>query len=81
MAETGPIPINCGSTPVCAQLTILASGLILFLSTSSPLISNTAAAASLMPEEFPAVTVPFYNNKFEINFINYLVHNFFYMYM
>lgn len=53
-----------GSTPVCAQATIFAMGLMDLFLTSSPDINNTAAAASLIPEAFPAVTVPFYINSY-----------------
>ena len=59
LASTGPIPIILGSTPATAAPTILASGLrwFLFAASSDPTIN--AAAPSLSPEEFPAVTEPF----------------------
>ena len=58
-AGIGPDPIKEGSTPHVAHDTILARGVSPLFSDSSLLINNTAADPSLMPDEFPAVTVPF----------------------
>ena len=60
----GPVPMTSGFTPVHAEDTILQSGdKPLFLASSSVIIT-TAAAPSLMEDEFPAVTdpVPSYQN-------------------
>ena len=54
----GPKPIKEGSTPTEAQETIFARGSIDFFSASSLDVRNKAAAPSLIPEEFPGVTVP-----------------------
>ncbi|MMZ62189.1 hypothetical protein D1872_243840 [compost metagenome] len=59
IATTGPIPITSGATPPQAKWTIRPSGFIPYSFTFSSLISSTAAAPSLMPDEFPAVTEPF----------------------
>ena len=54
----GPVPIKEGSTPQLAQDLIETNFSIpLFLASSSD-INIIAAAPSLMPEAFPAVTVP-----------------------
>ena len=45
-----------------AQLTILAKGFKPLFSASSFSIKITAAAPSFIPEELPAVTVPFFLN-------------------
>ena len=57
-AGIGPDPIKEGSTPHVAQDTILARGFKFLFSDSLSLIKTTAAAPSLIPEEFPGVTVP-----------------------
>ena len=58
IAVIGPVPITSGFTPVHAEDTIRQSGdKPLFLASSSVIIT-TAAAPSLMEEEFPAVTDP-----------------------
>ena len=58
MAGTGPIPIIEGSTPASAYPVKVASiGKFKVLATSL-VVKITAAAPSLMPEEFPAVTTP-----------------------
>ena len=44
--------------PAVAVQTILANGVRFLLEASSEDITNTAAAPSLIPEAFPAVTVP-----------------------
>tara|TARA_B100000674_G_C37267302_1_gene657314 strand:+ start:256 stop:513 length:258 start_codon:yes stop_codon:yes gene_type:complete len=55
----GPSPIKAGSIPTEAQDTIFANGIIDFFLASSKVVNNKAAAPSFIPEEFPAVTVPF----------------------
>ena len=58
-AGTGPVPINEGSTPATDRLTHFIIG---FKPNSCALDSDiitTAAAPSFIPEELPAVTVPF----------------------
>src|SRR5215831_19912578 len=59
VAGTGPIPMIEGSTPATAIETIFAVGFNPNFFTADSLASNMAAAPSLMPDEFPAVTVPF----------------------
>ena len=64
IAVMGPVPMTSGFTPVHAEDTILQRGdKPLFLASSSVIIT-TAAAPSLMEDEFPAVTepVPSYQN-------------------
>ena len=56
----GPEPIKEGSTPQLAHETILANGCRPYFSACSLVITKTAAAPSLIPEEFPAVTVPLF---------------------
>src|ERR1051326_4861786 len=57
-AGIGPVPMMAGSTPACAQETIRASTLRPSLAAWLAFMSTTAAAPSLIPEAFPAVTVP-----------------------
>ncbi len=59
VACTGPMPMYAGSTPACAYETRRARGFAPRLSATPRSISTTAAAASLMPDALPAVTVPF----------------------
>jgi len=57
----------CGGTPTAASVTILARGLIPNSLAFSADISTTAAAASLRPQELPAVTdPPFLNTGFKL---------------
>ena len=58
-AGIGPDPIKAGSTPHVAHDTILARGFNPLFSDSSLLINCTAAEPSFIPDELPAVTVPF----------------------
>ena len=58
----GPVPINAGSTPQLAQDFIDTSFSKPLISASSRDINVTAAAPSFIPDEFPAVTVPFFLN-------------------
>ena len=58
LAGIGPVPIIEGSTPALAHEAILAIGSIFFFLTSSLLITVNAAAPSLIPLAFAAVTVP-----------------------
>ena len=55
----GPKPMSDGCRPTEAQEIIFANGLIDLFFASSNVINNNAAAPSFIPEEFPAVTVPF----------------------
>ena len=48
-----------GSTPQVAQDIIFPNISKLFFSANSLVVSTTAAAPSLIPDEFPGVTVPF----------------------
>src|SRR3954470_1950085 len=57
-AGMGPVPMIDGSTPACAQDTIRASGVLPLFCAWAALIRTTAAAPSLRPEAFAAVTVP-----------------------
>ena len=58
MAGTGPIPIIEGSTPASAYPVKVAKiGKFNVLATSL-VVKIKAAAPSLIPEEFPAVTIP-----------------------
>ena len=69
----GPDPIKDGSTPQEAQDLIFASGSRFLFSASLLFISKTAAAPSLIPEELPGVTVPFFLNagsSFDKSFIS-----------
>ena len=54
----GPVPIISGFTPVQAEDTILQRGVKPLFLASSSVIITTAAAPSLIEEEFPAVTLP-----------------------
>src|SRR5262249_19220438 len=54
----GRAPMIDGSPPACAQETIRARIFLPCFSASEAFIITTAAAPSLMPEAFPAVTVP-----------------------
>ena len=58
IADIGPVPIISGLTPVHAEDTIRQSGVSPLFLASSSVIITTAAAPSLMEEEFPAVTLP-----------------------
>ncbi|CNI99835.1 Uncharacterised protein [Mycobacterium tuberculosis] len=53
MAVMGPLPVRFGATPTALHERICASALFVVFGAASA----TAAAASLMPEELPAVTV------------------------
>src|ERR1035437_117048 len=64
-AGTGPIPIVRGSTPAEVTAAIRASGFRLFCFTKCSLATTTAAAPSVIPEEFPAVIVPGVSLDFE----------------
>ena len=57
-AGIGPEPISDGSTPAVAQEAMRASGVRPRFLASSALITTSAAAPSLRPEAFAAVTVP-----------------------
>lgn len=79
MAPIGPNPISIGSRPTCAKATILAKGFKFLLFTCLSLHNTRAAAPSLIPEAFPAVTDPDGSNaglsfdklsKVELNFGN-----------
>src|SRR3954463_6858969 len=54
----GPVPMIEGSTPACAQDTMRASGVLPLFCAWVALIRTTAAAPSLRPDAFAAVTVP-----------------------
>ena len=60
VAGTGPIPMRCGSTPDTAPDTIRAMGSSPSSRPRSAETTRRAAAPSLMPDELPAVTVPFF---------------------
>ena len=60
MANTGPMPITAGSQPAAANDTKRASGLRPSAAAFSALMTTAAAAPSLVCEELPAVTVPFF---------------------
>ena len=62
VAGTGPTPMIDGSTPPKAPDTQVAMGLTPSSFAFSSLITTTAAAPSLMPEAFPAVTIPSFLN-------------------
>ena len=62
VAATGPIPMILGSTPARAPPTHVAIGLTPSSLAFSSLITTTAAAPSLIPEELPAVTIPSFLN-------------------
>ena len=62
VASTGPMPMMRGSTPTTAELTIFAKGFKLYFLTASAEATNTAAAPSFKPDEFPAVTLPSFRN-------------------
>ena len=57
-AGTGPMPITRGSTPATALPTKAPSGSMPSACARSSLAITSAAAPSLIPLEFPAVTVP-----------------------
>ena len=57
-AGTGPIPITRGSTPATALPTKAPSASTPRSRARSSLAITSAAAPSLIPDEFPAVTVP-----------------------
>ena len=57
-AGIGPRPIVAGSTPATADATILAIGRRPSSRALASDVTSTAAAPSLMPDEFPAVTEP-----------------------
>jgi len=57
-ASTGPMPMISGRTPATAKERNLARGFSPSASAFSRSINNTAAAPSLICDEFPAVTVP-----------------------
>ena len=57
-AFIGPIPIIVGSTPTVAHEIIFANGERFREFAFSSLIKHTAAAPSLMPDAFPADTLP-----------------------
>ncbi len=57
-AGIGPDPITAGSTPAVAQEAIRTSGVRPRFLASAALITTKAAAPSLIPEAFAAVTVP-----------------------
>src|SRR5712691_8839627 len=57
-AGTGPMPMIEGSTPEEANALIFASGRRSSSRALAALITNTAAAPSLIPEALAAVTVP-----------------------
>src|SRR5579859_4193092 len=54
----GPRPMHAGSTPATAQLTMRARGFHPAAAALPAEVSTSAAAPSLMQEEFPAVTDP-----------------------
>ena len=58
VAGTGPSPMQLGSTPATAVLTMRAMGFRPSSLATSGDATATAAAPSLMPLEVPAVTVP-----------------------
>ena len=58
VAGIGPSPMKAGSTPAVAETTKRASGVTPDAFTASSLARSTAAAPSLIGDEFPAVTVP-----------------------
>ena len=55
-AGMGPTPMILGSTPAWPQPTSFAMGFSPYFSTASPEASTMAAAPSLIPEAFAAVT-------------------------
>ena len=57
-AGAGPMPINSGSQPTTAEATRRPSGFLPFARAFSAEVTTTAAAASTIPEAFPAVTCP-----------------------
>jgi hypothetical protein len=57
-AGTGPIPMMRGSTPATAAVTTRACGVRPWRLTACSLATIKAHAPSLMPAEFPAVTLP-----------------------
>ena len=57
-AGTGPSPISFGSTPAVAMATIRARGVSPWAMACCELAIISAAAPSLTPEAFPAVTTP-----------------------
>ena len=58
MAGAGAKPIMRGSIPTAVEAIILARGLSWYCSIAASEAISTAAAPSLMPDAFPAVTVP-----------------------
>ncbi len=58
-AGIGPMPITRGSTPAVAEPTTRAMGVNPNFAAAASEATNNAHAPSLMPEAFPAVTVPF----------------------
>src|SRR3546814_1119833 len=58
LADTGPMPMNAGSTPQVAQDAIRPSTGAPRFAASSADISTSAPAPSLIPLALPAVTVP-----------------------
>ena len=62
VAATGPIPMISGATPARAPATHVAIGLTPSSFAFSSLITTIAAAPSLIPEEFAAVTIPSFLN-------------------
>ena len=62
VAGTGPSPIKRGSTPAVAIATIRVRGINPCASAIFSLAMINAAAPSLTPDAFPAVTTPFLRN-------------------
>ena len=58
VAETGPIPIRCGSTPVYAKATRRIDGSSPSSAATDSAASSPAVAPSVSPAELPAVTRP-----------------------
>lgn len=54
------MPIILGSTPICANATILANGEIPLFAAVSSDMRTTAAAPSFIPDALPAVIVPLF---------------------
>ena len=63
IAGTGPIPIRAGSTPAEVHAVRRASGSTPAFFAISSVARTRAAAPSVIPEEFPAWTVPFSESK------------------
>src|SRR5882762_3289997 len=70
-ACTGPRPICAGSRPAHCESTIRPSGFRSWRFTASSVASTSHAAPSVICEEFPAVTLPYFRSKKGLSFARF----------